>query len=78
MCCHSGTANHEVRYVIVGGDPLGNFTLDETGGSLRPTAPIDFEAILNKDKLFNLTIKVSHLTSLLVELFNLTLLVTQH
>ena len=55
-----GTANHEVRYSIVGGDPLKNFTLDQISGELKPSGPLDFEKLTQQKEnaFYNLTVKV--------------------
>ncbi|XP_050735758.1 cadherin-23-like isoform X6 [Eriocheir sinensis] len=55
----NGTRNHEVRYVLMGGDPGRNFTVHPQTGRITPTAPLDFEAIPQEGDLrsFNLTVK---------------------
>ena len=39
----NGTENAEVRYRIVGGDAMGNFSVDSVSGQLRPNGLIDYE-----------------------------------
>ncbi|XP_071547487.1 cadherin-23 isoform X5 [Panulirus ornatus] len=55
----NGTMNHEVRYTILSGNPKNNFTIHPLTGEIRPSAPLDFEAIDQEGDIryFNLTIK---------------------
>ncbi|XP_064108915.1 cadherin-23-like isoform X3 [Macrobrachium nipponense] len=55
----NGTNNHEVRYSILSGDPKENFTINNLSGELKPSAPLDFEAIDQEGdiRFFNLTVK---------------------
>ncbi|XP_042243245.1 cadherin-related family member 1-like [Homarus americanus] len=55
----NGTMNHEVRYTILSGDPRNNFTIHPLTGEIKPSAPLDFEAIDQERDIryFNLTIK---------------------
>ncbi|XP_045137140.1 cadherin-23-like [Portunus trituberculatus] len=55
----NGTRNHEVRYVLIAGDPGRNFTIDAQTGRITPVSPLDFEAIPQEGDLrsFNLTVK---------------------
>ncbi|CAB4037415.1 protocadherin Fat 1 isoform X1, partial [Paramuricea clavata] len=36
-------SNADIRYSIVDGDPLGNFTIDDVTGNITTTGPLDFE-----------------------------------
>ncbi|XP_069185641.1 cadherin-23 isoform X4 [Procambarus clarkii] len=55
----NGTMNHEVRYTILSGDPQSNFTIHPLTGEIKPSAPLDFEAIDQEGDIryFNLTVK---------------------
>lgn len=55
----NGTRNHEVRYVLIAGDPGRNFSIDAQTGRITPVSPLDFEAIPQEGDLrsFNLTVK---------------------
>lgn len=52
----SGTKNAEVRYSLMGYSQYRkNFTLDPVTGELKPTKPIDFEALVQQDIKTRLT-----------------------
>ncbi|CAN7993536.1 unnamed protein product [Ixodes hexagonus] len=56
----AGTANSQVRYQIVQGDPDNNFTIDEAKGRIRPRQPLDFERIAQPRgdvRTFNLVVR---------------------
>lgn len=57
-----GTDNHEIRYEIVAGDPLKNFSIHSTRGEIFVNSPLDFESInmVGDDRYFNLTVKVKY------------------
>ena len=61
----SGTENAEVRYMIVNGDPGGNFTINSTTGEVKPTGVLDYELLpgSNQGKTYNLTIRAFDLGS---------------
>ena len=48
-----GTANSQIQYKIVSGDPDGNFTIDLNHGILEPKMPLDFEKLPRDDNYMN-------------------------
>ena len=41
----AGTENAEVRYLVVAGDPRGNFTINTKTGEIKPHGVFEYEKI---------------------------------
>ncbi|CAH1246628.1 CDH23 [Branchiostoma lanceolatum] len=48
--------NADIKYSIVGGNDLGNFTIDEDSGVINLTQPLDYEALGGQDE-FHLVVQ---------------------